>query len=32
VRHVFPGDVDPILNEFRSFLGSSDFDARRLDL
>jgi hypothetical protein len=32
VRHVFPGDVDPILDEFRSFLGSSDFDARRLDL
>jgi hypothetical protein len=32
VRHVFPGDVDPILDEFRSFLGSTDFDARRLDL
>jgi hypothetical protein len=32
VRHVFPGDLEPILEEFRSFLGSSEFDARRLDL
>ena len=32
VRHVFHGDLGPILDEFRSFLGSSEFDARRLDL
>jgi hypothetical protein len=32
VRHVFHGDLEPMLDAFRSFLASTDFDARRLDL
>ncbi len=31
VPHVFSDDVEPMLDEFRGFLGSSEFDARRLD-
>jgi hypothetical protein len=31
VRHAFAGEHDP-LDEFRSFLESTDFDARRIDL
>jgi len=32
VRQLFPVDLEPMLEEFRAFLGSTDFDARRLDL
>jgi len=32
VPHVFTGDHDPIVSEFADFLGSGEFDARRLDL
>jgi hypothetical protein len=32
VPHVFAGDVEPVVTEFRDFLASGDFDARRLDL
>jgi hypothetical protein len=32
VPHVFAGDHGPIVSEFREFLGSGDFDARRIDL
>ena len=31
VRHAFAGELGPV-DEFRSFLESTDFDARRLDL
>jgi hypothetical protein len=30
VQHVFNADADGIVHEFRDFLGSADFDARRL--
>jgi len=32
VRHVFTSDVEPLVDEFRSFLGSGEFDGRRLAL
>jgi hypothetical protein len=32
VPHVFHGDVEPIVDDFRAFLGSGEFDARRIDL
>src|ERR671918_4283 len=31
VPHVFAGDVEPVVTEFRDFLASGDFDTRRLD-
>jgi hypothetical protein len=32
VPHVFSGDVEPLVDDFRAFLGSGDFDARRIEL
>jgi hypothetical protein len=32
VPHVFGADVDPLVGEFTAFLGSAEFDARRLHL
>jgi hypothetical protein len=32
VEHVFAGDVEPTVEEFRAELWSASFDARRLDL
>lgn len=32
VRHVFTGDADALIHEFRTELDSSRFDARRLEL